>query len=570
MYASPIATGPLREWPLVTLTLQVTMRAPMVSERPRTEIEQIQIQSDDSSVFDCASEGDPSGVKLVCWNQYGPSIVLQTEAGESIWLSCDPTPSSGNLFKLWYKPYGGQLVQIGFCRYVDGENTMLVDVAPGTESSPRRPSCLVFGQVINRDYGADDAPQDGLLEWSVFNFFAKTFEHDDEEIRFQYAFGEPHFADPNVVGNEGAIVDRGPINRGLPRGSDSAGKGDAEATISSWSLADLNRDGLKTQADRDLFDTAYGKCAQDAGYLVRADIDVNGCVDEGDLARFEGLLRYNLPFESGNHHPVAKTKNVVVAEVACQNSVLAASVDDGSHDPDGDEVTLTLSPAGPLGVGTHVVWLTATDPFGASDTQACSVTVTDGQSPTLVCPPSVETNQTSGCAGPVPDVVALSVASDNCSSTGELYVYQSPKVGTVTASGSTITVVAIDRSGNSTQRNVSLVVRTSGSPVVTCGSVTVNAGPDACAASVIFSPTATDSCGRPLQATCIPASGSVFPVGNTSVTSTAVDEFGHVGTCTFTVTVRDVTAPSFMVPSRVEARSSPGESVAVVDYPVPS
>ena len=457
MWASPVATGPLIEWPLVTRTLQVTMCAPMMSERPRTEIESIQIQSDDSDPFDCKSEGDPSGVKMVCWNQYGYSNALQTEAGESLWLSCDPSTDEGNLFILYYQPYGGQIIQIGRCRYDDGENTMLVDVASGTELSPRRPSCFVFGQVINKDYSADDSPQDHLLEWSVFNFYAATFDHDDEEIRFQYAFGEPYYADPNIVGNEGAIVERGPINRGSRGGSEGVGKGSADATIASWSLADLNRDGEKSQADRDLFASVYGKCAGDASYLVRADFDINGCIDEADLARFEGILNFNKPYETGNHHPVARTRDLILTEVACQGTLSAASVDDGSDDLDGDEVALTLSPVGPLGVGTHVVWLTATDPLGASDTQACNVTVIDGQAPTLVCPPSVETVQSSGCSGPVPDVVALSDASDNCSSTGELYVYQSPKVGTVTASGSTITVVAIDRSGNSTQRNVSLL-----------------------------------------------------------------------------------------------------------------
>jgi uncharacterized protein len=51
-------------------------------------------------------------------------------------------------------------------------------------------------------------------------------------------------------------------------------------------------------------------------------------------------------------------------------------------------------------------------------------------------------------------------------------------------------------------------------------------------------PTATDNCGGPVTVTTNPVSGSVFQVGNTTVTVTATDSAGNVATTTFTVSVR--------------------------------
>jgi hypothetical protein len=53
---------------------------------------------------------------------------------------------------------------------------------------------------------------------------------------------------------------------------------------------------------------------------------------------------------------------------------------------------------------------------------------------------------------------------------------------------------------------------------------------------VSFAPTASDNCGT-LITTCVPASGSTFPIGSTGVTCTATDGAGLQNSCSFTVTV---------------------------------
>src|ERR1041384_1613203 len=60
--------------------------------------------------------------------------------------------------------------------------------------------------------------------------------------------------------------------------------------------------------------------------------------------------------------------------------------------------------------------------------------------------------------------------------------------------------------------------------------------PIATSRTVNFSVTASDNCPG-VTVVCSPASGSIFPVGTTSVTCTATDAHGNTATCSFTVTV---------------------------------
>jgi hypothetical protein len=56
-------------------------------------------------------------------------------------------------------------------------------------------------------------------------------------------------------------------------------------------------------------------------------------------------------------------------------------------------------------------------------------------------------------------------------------------------------------------------------------------------AVVTFAPVAIDGIDGPLSSVSEPASGSMFPPGETTVTTTAIDSAGNVATAYFTVTV---------------------------------
>ena len=62
-------------------------------------------------------------------------------------------------------------------------------------------------------------------------------------------------------------------------------------------------------------------------------------------------------------------------------------------------------------------------------------------------------------------------------------------------------------------------------------------------------PAGTDEQGGVLGVTCLPASGSTFAVGTTTVTCTGTDAVGHTGTGTFEVIISAIAAPSPPAPT---------------------
>ncbi len=96
-------------------------------------------------------------------------------------------------------------------------------------------------------------------------------------------------------------------------------------------------------------------------------------------------------------------------------------------------------------------------------------------------------------------------------------------------------------------------------PVITQGDVTEEAT-SAAGAAATFAPTAEDDVDGPVPVTTDVASGSVFPIGATTVTATATDNSGNQATHTFTVTVRDTTAPALLLPAdqTLEAEGAAG------------
>jgi hypothetical protein len=85
-------------------------------------------------------------------------------------------------------------------------------------------------------------------------------------------------------------------------------------------------------------------------------------------------------------------------------------------------------------------------------------------------------------------------------------------------------------------------------------------------AIVSFSVTAQDIVDGSRPVTCTPASGSLFPLGNTTVTCTAEDTSGNVGTATFVVSVVDTTGPAVVVPNDMEVFAPAGQTTTAVTF----
>ena len=84
-----------------------------------------------------------------------------------------------------------------------------------------------------------------------------------------------------------------------------------------------------------------------------------------------------------NTPPIAICQDVsVLADENCQTIVTAAEIDNGSYDPDGDVLTLSLSPEGPFSLGDTEVILTVSD-GQESSTCTATITVVDETEPVL-------------------------------------------------------------------------------------------------------------------------------------------------------------------------------------------
>ncbi len=82
-------------------------------------------------------------------------------------------------------------------------------------------------------------------------------------------------------------------------------------------------------------------------------------------------------------------------------------------------------------------------------------------------------------------------------------------------------------------------------------------------------PSASDNCAI-ASVSSSPPSGSVFSLGTTTVVGVATDVNGNTASCTFTVTVRDVTPPSISCPANISVSASPGLCTGVATFTSPS
>jgi uncharacterized repeat protein (TIGR01451 family) len=202
----------------------------------------------------------------------------------------------------------------------------------------------------------------------------------------------------------------------------------------------------------------------------------------------------------------------------------------------GVTVTRTGVPAGNVfPVGNTTVTYKATDASGNFVTDTQIVTVVDNTVPTVSCPTNIVVSNDPGLCSAV---VTFSVtAADNCPGV---------TVATDIASGSTfakgvttVNATATDAAGNIATCSFTVTVNDTENPVISCpSSITLEPTCPTGAIATYTAPVGTDNCpGATTARTAGGASGTVFPIGTTTVTHTVTDASGNTASCSFTVTV---------------------------------
>lgn len=217
-------------------------------------------------------------------------------------------------------------------------------------------------------------------------------------------------------------------------------------------------------------------------------------------------------------------------------------------------------------VGTTTVTCTATD--SSSNTSVCSFTVTvaDNQAPSITCPANqIVSNDMDACSATVS--FSAPTVADNCPGLGSPSC--TPPSGSSFGVGTTtVTCSVTDAAANTSTCSFTVTVNDNQAPTLACPSnITTPADPGQCSVAVKYKVGVTENCPGVVGPTCVPASGSTFNVGTTTVNCTASDAAGNTATCAFTVTVADTQPPSVTCPANITALENPiGSGGAVVIF----
>jgi hypothetical protein len=101
----------------------------------------------------------------------------------------------------------------------------------------------------------------------------------------------------------------------------------------------------------------------------------------------------------------------------------------------------------------------------------------------------------------------------------------------------TVTLTVTDPGGAFSTAIVIVAIVDTAPPVLTCPTNVTAEFQDEHGAVVAYLVTATDGCQGPVVPTFFPLSGSLFPIGTTTVSCSATDSVGNLATCVFPVTV---------------------------------
>ena len=262
------------------------------------------------------------------------------------------------------------------------------------------------------------------------------------------------------------------------------------------------------------------------------------------------------PKLAGNSDPQAQCKNIEAltsSDSNCEVLVPAFDIDNNSIDPDGDQLSYSLSPIGPFGLSKTAVTLTVTDRDSSFDSCDAFITVSDITPATISCPFSVTQSNDLGECSAMAAYAAPNV-SDNCQAESTVLQVKGFPSGSSFPVGDTSNEFRLQP--GTTSCNFKVYVRDTEAPSVSCDGLAKTIVTDFDKCSTVYTykePVGTDNCDA--EVTTSKVEGTLydlpFPLGTTTTTYDAADSSGNTAVCSFDVTVEDGQKPDIECPGEI-------------------
>jgi uncharacterized protein DUF4114 len=239
----------------------------------------------------CAAGG--VGSLSVKWGQFGRRTILETDAGESLELRCDPgvIPS----FHLYYKRPGDVPRVVGTCPFVGGCNIGMFSHS-GDRNGDGKPDCLVSTYWKSKDYHLNDNPNpwtgeeeiDPVLDHAITFYDVVNDQLVKENRKFEYR-GIPPIACGQGVVAEGKSLGVVRVDPRLGPETDAffdvvmqrlqqSGVVGISMEEDPNSPADLNMDGILDDKDLAIVNGSLGSCDGMTAFQRDADFNGDGCI----------------------------------------------------------------------------------------------------------------------------------------------------------------------------------------------------------------------------------------------------------------------------------------------------
>ena len=263
---------------------------------------------------------------------------------------------------------------------------------------------------------------------------------------------------------------------------------------------------------------------------------------------------------------------------------LSVDVDPGTDVCPGTMVTLTATSSN----GGTITWdngitngvafeangtvtYTATSDYPDDCIATVIITAVDDTDPEITCPGDIAIDNDEGLCEAVVDYT-VPIGTDNCPDPVTELTAGFESGASFPVGLTVVTYTVTDASSNTASCSFNVTVNDTEDPAINCPeNISVDNDAGECGAVVTYdAPVANDNCEvSSLVMTEGLASGSLFPIGITTVWYKATDPAGNADSCSFTVTVTDSELPEITCPGDIAMDNDAGQCSAVVTYTAP-